>query len=496
MEKYIIDKDEFQLYYLMLISEELLIIKEGVQKFSDSFARGRFILNSDKKKFFIILEQLLNNSKYTSIHKWIYKCTCFYSNSTIEEICKKNFFTTSDSETRNWIISTIASRYYNFEDFNNVINEMRHKAFTDEQCKSLDPYNIFYTASIFGHFDIRFNIQNISTMIFRNNDKNGMYWMSKLFAYSDLSLKKDLYDLVKYEELDLLTYSDDKQVQTYAYWGLVHRTGGFLKLVQEESKKNKKSNDSQKWYYAGIIPGEYMNNNFDFIEQILKDVNEKFRNNIRVKEGIIIGLNAIPYESCLDGLIIEWYYREKFEKIKIKILEYMIKNVNENSKKEQKLNGYGSFFSVIQDECLNGEVSNFVISYINVYKTLIYKINAEKIIVIPNEEEKKMSDNTISGGSFYGPVIMEYAGDAIFNNKTDINLFVEYLDKFIETCDDQELVTECKDVKRCIKEGHNSLNRKLYSFCNHLANFITIASAAPKTMQIAKTLIEYIQNVI
>ena len=372
MEKYIIDKEEFQLYYLMLQSNDLSIIKEGVQLFSDSFAKGRFILNSDKNKFCLILERLLNDKKCSKINKWIYKCTCFYSNSKIEDLCKRNFLYTTDSETLNWIISTLASRYYDYEKFKVVINELKQKSTNEEQMQSLDFKNIYYNASLFGHFEIEFDTQNISRRIFRENDNLGMYWMSKLFAYSDLAVKKNLNHMIKYEELDMLTESGDEQMQVYAYWGLVHRVGGNLKLIRENSKSSVVANDTLKWYYAGIIPGEYANRNYEFIEEILKSTITKLKNNSRAKEGILIGLNAIPYDSYFDGLVIEWYYSENIFKIKIKILEYLIKNVKKNSYNENGFSEYGSFFTVIQDECCDITLFDYIINYINLYKTLKY----------------------------------------------------------------------------------------------------------------------------
>lgn len=71
MEKYIINKEEFKLYYSMLQSKKISIVKEGTQKFSDAFTKGRRILSSDVDFFCGKLEHLLNNKKYSIIHKWI-----------------------------------------------------------------------------------------------------------------------------------------------------------------------------------------------------------------------------------------------------------------------------------------------------------------------------------------------------------------------------------------------------------------------------------------
>ncbi|WP_418626264.1 hypothetical protein [Sellimonas intestinalis] len=498
MEKYIIDKEEFQLYFLMLQSKEISIVKEGVQKFSDSFAKGKHILNSDRKKFCKRLEDLLTTPKYSAIYKWIYKCTCFYSTPRIEEICKKNFFLFNDTETQNWIISTIASRYYDAEQFQSVINEMEHYALTEEQQILLQPKNIFYSASIFGHFHMDYNIRNIGDTIFRENDKNGMYWMAKLSAYSELAQKKDLRSAINQEELDMLTYSDDPQIQVYAYWGLVHRPGGRLKLGQEEPKRYRRMNDSLKWYYAGIIPGEYINNNLDFITDILKNVNEQFRNNIRAKEGILIGLNSIPYDSWFDSLIIDWYYCENYEKIRLKLLEYMIKNVQKNKFSEQCHQGNGSFFSIIIDECSDNVSTEYIKRYINLYKTLIYKNVKGKMLLEFKEEESKMSNYNINGGDFNGPVIMGNYGkiDIKQEKSRDEEIFIKNLQKFISVCNNQDLVTESKDVLNSFTSEKPDLKSKLYSLNSNLANFVTVVSATPQVLKIAHELIQYIEKII
>ncbi|CVI74153.1 hypothetical protein BN3660_03732 [Eubacteriaceae bacterium CHKCI004] len=498
MEKYIINKEEFQLYFLMLQSKEISIVKEGVQKFSDAFAKGRHILNSDKKKFCKKLEYLLTNPKYNSIYKWIYKCTCFYSTPQIEKICKKNFFLTNDTETQNWIISTIASRYYSFEQFQTVINEMKHYARSEQQQILLLPKNIFYSASIFAHFHMDYNIKNIGDTIFRENDKNGMYWMAKLSAYSELAKKKELISAINQEELDMLTYSDNPQIQVYAYWGLVHRPGGKLKLSKEEAKRYIRINDSLKWYYAGIIPGEYINNNLDFITDILKNVNEQFRNNIRAKEGILIGLNSIPYDSWFDALIIDWYYCENYEKIKLKLLEYMIKNVQKNKINEKCRQGNGSFFSIIFDEWSNAVSIEYIKHYINLYKTLIYKKVKGKIILEFKENEREMSDYNINGGEFKGPVIMGNYGeiDIKQEKREDEELFIENLQKFIYMCNNQDLIIESKDVLNSFRTGRLDLKNKLCSLNSNLANFVTVVSATPQVLKIAHELIQYIEKII
>lgn len=492
MEKFIIDKDEFQLYYLMMISDDLLLVKEGVQKLSDFFANRRHILNSDKSRFLNILEKLLSDKQYIHIHKWIYKCTCFYCNSTIEEICKKNFFLTEDMDTRNWIISTIASMCYNKKEFQDKINAMCKFAITEQQLESLDSKNVFYNASIFGHFEIKYTWKNISNTIIKENDRNGMYWMAKLFAYYELTRKRNIEHLIKKEELDILTYSNDKEVQTYAYWGMVHQVDGKLSLIQEEHKHNIKSNDSLKWYYSGIIQGEYANHNFEFIEEVLKSTCEKFKNNSRAKEGIVNGINSIPYESRFDSNIIDWYYEENSKKVKIKLLEYMIKNVNKNSKNEHKFSSFGSFFTVIQDECLDIDIVDYIKHYIKIYKTLTINNEKEKLVIDINKEEKNMSKNSINGGNFYGPVIFENKGNVI--QKEEKELLLKLLDDFEKVCNQQGLLKECQEVQNCVESNASDMKSKLMAFESRLANFITLVTGTPQVVSIGKSLLEYIKQ--
>lgn len=496
MEKYIIDKEEFKLYYFMLKSDDLVLIKEGIQKLSDSFAKGRYILNSDKSKFLEILEKLLKDKKYIQIHKWIYKCTCFYCNASIEKLCIDNFFSCCDVETRNWIISTIASRYYDKEKFLNKIDTIRRIADTDDQLESLDNKNILYNASIFGHFDVDYDWKNIGDYIYRVDDRNGMYWMAKLFAYPELARKKKLGFIIRNEELDMLTCSQDKEIQTYAYWGMVHRADGKLSLKQEESKQCIKSSDCLKWYYAGIIPGEYINRNYEFIEDILRSACEEERNNFRSKEGILIGIASIPYTSHFDSYIIEWYYKEHDIKIKIKLMEYMIKNVNENSRYEQKFSGFGSFFTIIQDECVDAEIVEYIKLYINVHKTLIYKEENDSLVLGIKKEEKNMSENTINGGNFYGTVIMENKEKIVQVDKTRMEYFLKLLDDFEKECTQQNLLEECKEIRVCVEKNSSNMMSRLITFESHLANFITIISGAPQVKTIVMDLIDHINNLI
>lgn len=127
MEKYIVNKDEFEVYFGMLQSSDITIVKEGVQLFSDAFAQKRHILRSYQKIFCSCLEKLLVMPEYVSIRKWILKCACYYSTPTIEKICENNFYVTEDPETQNWMISTIASRYTDKKAFDEVINTMKKR---------------------------------------------------------------------------------------------------------------------------------------------------------------------------------------------------------------------------------------------------------------------------------------------------------------------------------------------------------------------------------
>lgn len=382
MEKYIISNREFQVYFLMLKSEDITIVKQGVQKFSDAFAMSRHILNSNKREFCRMLEQLLENRKYESIYKWIYKCTCFYCTERIKEICKKNFFITHDSETRNWIISTIASFCNDNEEFIGNITELREKSVEDDEIEILDKKNLFYNVSLFGKFSMEANIKIVADDIVRKNDINGMYWMSKLAAYSNLAKRKNLDKIVQYEDIDMLTYSANEQVQVYAYWGMVHRINGNLILKKEEPKKYLRTEESLKWYYAGIIPGEYACGNYEFIEEILKQTENILKNNVRAKDGILIGINSIPYKEQFDSLLIEWYYGEESEKIKIGLLEYFVKNVENNKKSERGFGNYGSFFMIIQDELKDIVLQNYIINYIILYNSLELRNKADSIEIL------------------------------------------------------------------------------------------------------------------
>ena len=497
MEKYIINKEEFKLYYSMLQSKEISIVKEGTQKFSDAFTKGRRILSSDVDFFCGKLEHLLNNKKYSIIHKWVYKCTCFYSNNKIEEICKKNFFSTNDIETLNWIISTISSRYYEYEEFRQVINAMRKKAFTDNQLIVLENKNLYYNVSIFGHFDIPYDTKNISDKIFREDDINGMYWMAKILAYSELSKRKGLLSLVKKEDVDMLTYSNISEIQVYAYWGLAHRKGGRLYLSHEETKDITIDKDSLKWYFAGIIPGEYVRTNKDFITFILESINDRFRYNIRAKEGILIGLNTIPYDTYYDAPIIQWYYNENYEKIKIQLLEYFIKNVVNNSNEEIIYNGNGSFFAVIQDESGNITYRNYIKKFIDVYKTLIYKILHGKVVIEMIKENDFMAKNQFQGCNINGIIITENHGDIMLEQKYINNkeAFLKNLEIFIDNCEDQKLVEEGKNALKSLKGNSEDLKNRLSILGNDLANFVTIASASPFVIEIAQKLLQYIKDI-
>lgn len=260
MEKYIVNKDEFEVYFGMLQSSDITIVKEGVQLFSDAFAQKRHILRSYQKIFCSCLEKLLVMPEYVSIRKWILKCACYYSTPTIEKICENNFYVTEDPETQNWMISTIASRYTDKKAFDEVINTMKKKTYNVEQEMMLNETNIFYNASIFGKFTINCEEKNIVKRIFRENDRNGKFWLSKLAAYPQIARRKNLLYLVKKEDMERMSYSDDDEVQVYAYWAMMHHSGGSLRLVEEEKKDKCRTENALKWYFAGIIPGEYKNN--------------------------------------------------------------------------------------------------------------------------------------------------------------------------------------------------------------------------------------------
>ncbi len=494
MGKYIISNDEFQIYYSMLKAKDALMVKDGVQKLSDAFAAGRHILKPNSGQLCNMLLQLLNDPAYAGIYKWIYKCVCFYNNAAIEDLCIKKFPLTDDMETRNWIISAISSGYDSYDSFMDVIHKLRKMELTDAQRESLENKNIFYSASLFGHFDMPYDVKNIEDDILRNHDKNGMFWMAKCSAYSGLSHKKGLDQIVHPENLDELTYSDDAQVQCYAYWGRVYHTDGYLDLKDEENKRNVKADDSLKWYYTGTIAGGYRGHAYDFIEETLKSACGHYKNNIRAKEGILQGMGEIPYENRFDGLLIDWYCEEQDMRIRLKLLEYMIKNVRYNRRSEESYPGSGSFFEIIENEVQNSELLlKYILDYNRIYKTLTYVKKSNRIEY--NEEQKNMSTNSISGGNFWGPVIVGNKGSISEYRREDMDAFLDNLKSFSKLCNRPELAEESKTLYEKINSKEPDIKDKVLSFSGNLANFVTIASATPQAIEIAKQLMQYIASI-
>ena len=482
------------MYFEMLQSGDITIVKEGVQLFSDAFAQKRHILGSYRKIFCDYLEKLLVMPEYISIRKWILKCACYYSTPAIEKICENDFYIIEDSETQNWMISTIASRYTDVTAFSAVINAMRKKAYNIEQEMMLDRKNIFYNASIFGKFPMNCEITNIEDEIFRENDRNGKFWLSKLAAYPEIAQRRNLQYLVKEEDMERMSYSDDEEVQVYAYWAMVHHSGGSLKLSEEERKDKCRTKSALKWYYAGIIPGEYRNCNLDYITDILMTVNTKYVDDLRAKEGILNGLKKIPYNSCFDDLIIDWFYSENFQKIRIKILEYMIKNVKKNADNEKKYSGNGSFFEIVSDECQDMSNIEYIKRYINLYKTLEYKINDEEIQLSYKKEKNKMSEFFLPNAIFNAPVNVGDNGTINMQSENVVyeKILIATLKEFIEKCEDDKLVTESKDILKKYNMNEEDWKSKILSLNSHLADFVTVLTAAPQVIFLAQKIMEYI----
>lgn len=477
----------------MLQSSDITIVKEGVQLFSDAFAQKRHILRSYQKIFCSCLEKLLVMPEYVSIRKWILKCACYYSTPTIEKICENNFYVTEDPETQNWMISTIASRYTDKKAFDEVINTMKKKTYNVEQEMMLNETNIFYNASIFGKFTINCEEKNIVKRIFRENDRNGKFWLSKLAAYPQIARRKNLLYLVKKEDMERMSYSDDDEVQVYAYWAMMHHSGGSLRLVEEEKKDKCRTENALKWYFAGIIPGEYKNN-LDYIKDILMTVNTKYMYDLRAKEGILNGLKKILYDPCFDEYIIDWYYSENFQKIRMKILEYMIKNVEKNAKNEIKEGGNGSFFEIISDECQDISNIEYIKRYIDLYKTLEYKINNERMQLNYKKEENKVSKFIFPNAVFNAPVNIGDNGTNNMYSEDVVNEknLIEILQKFIKECKDDKLVTESEDVLKSYTMNKKDWKNKALSLNSHLADFVTVLAATPQVILLAQKIMEYI----
>lgn len=478
----------------MLQSGDVTIVKEGAQLFSDAFAQKKYILRSYQKIFCSCLEELLVTPEYSSVCKWILKCTCYYSTPRIEKICEIGFFTTKDPEVQNWMISTIASRYTDAVAFGTVIDAMRRQAHTTEQEMMLDRKNVFYNVSVFGRFSVDYNTENIGDRIFRENDKNGKFWLAKLAAYPDMAQRKNLLSLARREDIERMAYSDDEEVQVYAYWGMVHHPGGDLQLKREEKKDKNRKKSALKWYFTGIIPGEYKNNNLDYIIELLISVKEKYAGDIRAKEGILKGLNMIPYNSVFDELIIGWYYSEDSQKIKIKILEYMIKNVRNNAECEAGYHGNGSFFEIISDECLDDASIKYIKRYIDLYKTLFYKENHKEIQLSYEREEYKMSKIYMPNAVFHGPVNLGDHGTIDMHSEYAMNekALAEILKEFIKECKDEKLVSESESVLKSYETNQEDWKGKALALKGHLADFVSIVTAAPQVIKLAQQAMEHI----
>ena len=66
----------------------------------------------------------------------------------------------------------------------------------------------------------------------------------------------------------------------------------------------------------------------------------------------------------------------------------------------------------------------------------------------------------------------------------------------LSVCNNQDLVTESKDVLNSFTSEKPDLKSKLYSLNSNLANFVTVVSATPQVLKIAHELIQYIEKII
>lgn len=487
MYKLVYDRDETNLIIDKLASGNNSIIKDTAQKLAEESSKGRIILKSMQGKVINILNGIMKNPNHKPIYKWIYKCVCYYSDEESEKILTDNFVKETDSECRVWIISAISSRYKEEHCLMKTLSELKERTGALE----LEKERLFYAISLFSKLPIRKMSKEFTQDIINSKDIHGMIWLTKLYAFPMQTKRRGLDNLIDDEIISSLSYSEDEQVQLYTYWSMINHKSYNLLGLDDISKKNIKS-DVLKWYYYGMIEGQFIRRNFDYIVDIIYLCIYNYYDKVRIKQGVINALLSLPYESYFDNAIVQWFYNEESDEIKIVIIEYMVKNVKSNNCSENCK--YGTYFEILKDEYDSFNYRFYIYSYAKVYKTLNLLNDTLEIEENQyNEKEKNpmsleiqtlISHSDISNSQIGGQNNQQYNGGGVDKELGKL------LEEFINVCSNKELRNECNELKTY--SNSPMFKDKVNKLVSNIASWLTIASAAPTVVDIANKLINYL----
>ena len=488
MNKLIFDKEEVNLLIDKLSANNIEIIKSAAQRLTDESSRGRFLLKSDQLNIVNRLNGILQNFEFATIYKWIYKCLCYYNNDESEKILLKNFLVEKDSESRVWIISAISSRYCDEKELMKVLYQLKEQT----GAKELDKEKLFYATSLFSKLPIRKMPADLPKKIINNNDYAGMLWLAKIYAFPIQARRRGLGELVKDFTIDELTFSSNEQLQLYAHWSLVSHDSYHLLSLDDVNRK-KLNVDVLKWYYHGIIVGQYYKHNYEFIYEMIFQCIYNYSGVFRIKQGVINALLLLEYNRFFDDAMVQWFYSENSEEIKLSLLEYFVKNVLFNSSVENVT--YGTFYEILKEAYDNSTLRNYIFYFVKVYKTLkICMDTLEVNKMIKGEGNMEKNEQIIIIGNIGDKNQIGGKNNMLMTGDEQNAKMKELLQRFIDVCPDMDLREECKDVRESASNSDN-IRDKVLALVSHLASWLTVATTTPTVISAANELIKYLTSI-
>ncbi len=491
MQKLAFDEEEVNLYIDRLSSDNSELVKDAAQKLSDECSMGRILLKSYQVYVVTVLNRILMNSKHKHIYKWVYKCMCYYNDEESEKILINNFMAETDSENRVWIISAISSRYHNENELMKVLNWLKSQTDAPE----LDKEKLIYATSLFSKLPMPKVPAELPRKIIDNKDMAGMLWLAKIYAFPMQARRRGLGYLVNDDVISEMTFSSNKQIQLYSHWSLVNHYSYHLLTVDDIRRKNLNM-ETLKWYYRGIIVGQFLNHNYELVYDIILMCIYNYHEVLRVKQGVISALLSLEYNSFFDDVMVQWFFDENYEEIIVSLLEYFVKNVLLNSKTECVV--CGTFYGILKEEYQKHNYRSYISNLVKVYKTLIIKENTIAVDV----KNKELGEYSIVNGAnqtfvFNAPI---GGGNQIggtnnsFVQEVGPNTNLErLLQQFINLCTDEELCKECEEVREHVNDYEN-IKDKIMELVSHLASWLTVTTAMPTVVNAANELIKYLTS--
>lgn len=303
-------------YYIKILSsyKSPRTIQNVLQSLFFDLEQGKYVDRYVAEEIGKILEGYIKKNGDARVRLWSYKIGCFLNSYNVVKAAKDKISHEVNPENIMWIISLVSANTFSNQEFTDFLVKKVH---------SLSFDHVKLACYLFGN---RYGLQEADLIKLGNsNDKLILTWLETIHAYGRIAKYYNGIDGVGREFIEDLTMHDDDDISKYAVGSLWKRGDFSVARIKLDYRDHEKLNDkTKKWFYTSIWQDNiFINCNHEFVDHILSKFYLLYKCSDKVREGMARGISGYIYNPYIANRIIEWYFSEDNETVKLFLIKYM-----------------------------------------------------------------------------------------------------------------------------------------------------------------------------